>query len=315
MSSEKPKTETKHPHRESHVPKEKKPKKHRLRNALLGVAAAAGMAGLAGGCAPSARAQETTPRQTPAVAVTPTTRVAGAETSTERRPYPPTVVAQATPLSTNTVGYDQAAAGSGSASPHPEWRSYGADVPGVQPEVLTGEQFRNDYGYTFSNSEATVTTLPNVGTLTMGDWEVHLKLTLANSSDIIIRNRNLNFEESFTVTKGSRVTLLPFPETDYARGPMLVITDVRFTLVYFFNKISNCVTNHYVTHGIPSGIPEIGTEIFEGKPYIYIAPTGSLTSNADMLPGTRFYMYALLSTTRDGDGPGATTNYFERGSD
>ena len=306
MSSEKPKTETKHPHRESHVPEEKKPKKHRLRNAALGVAAAFGLGGLAaGGCAPSARAQETTPRQTPAVAVTPTTRVAGAETSTERRPYPPTVVAQATPPSTHTVGYDQAAAGG--PLPTPEGRMYQIDTSTQQPTPISVETAREEYSYMFQNRLVQgMQTLNEGQTFRAGDWEVQS----TQYGDLIVRNQTLGYEVASTASIGPKVGILPFPETEYAKGPMLFIAGNGFAEVFYLNKLTNKVGYCLIVYGNLSGQPEVGTDVFNGDPYLVVAPPRSVSQNGDIPSGTRLFQFSILASRRDGDNPGAGASYY-----
>jgi len=308
MSSENTKTEAKHPHRESHVPKEKPPKKHRLRNAALGVAAAFGLGGMAaGGCAPSARAQETTPRQTPAVAVTPTTRVAGAETSSERRPYPPTVVAQAT-ASASTSGYDQAAAGG--PLPTPEGRLYIIDTATEQPVTMSAETARTDYAYMFQNRLVqNMQTIEAGRGIMVGEWDIQ---HTGFGHDIIITNYSLGYQVASTTSTGSKVGLLDFPETEFVRGPMLFIAGDGYTQVFYFNKITNKVGYCFFSYDVFLGQPEVGTDVFNGDPYLVVVTPGSVTQNGDIASGARVFQFALLVSTRDGNDPGAGTSYFIR---
>lgn len=313
-----------HRHRKAGKKKEDKPpffKRHPTLAAIgTGAASLAVVAGLA--CTPAARAQAPTTPSTPTALQSPDVRVAGAEAREPQRGAQTAPreerVAQVSP--SGTRGYESTAVGSDSAARATTDRVYEANPQGEQPEILSGEDVRRDYGYTFQNTGATVRTLPLSGTLIMGDWEIQADPSIVpDSTDVVIKNSALGYEAArMSIPSNSKIILLPFPETEYARGPMLIIShggSGGAASIYFFNKVSNCVTTHAFFHGNRVGIPEVGTEIYENKPYFYVASPGSLTQDGDMLPGTRFYMYVLITTQKDGNGPGAATGYFERSSD
>lgn len=189
----------------------------------------------------------------------------------------------------------------------------------AQPESLTGEEVRGEYGYMFENRDATVMDLPASGRVTMGDWEVEVTPSRIDILHIKIKNTSFNYEYSTTAVRDSRLLLLPFPETEYARGPLFAVIFAGAAEVYFYNKVSGCVTSHLFAYGGVAGshfdAPEVGTDVYNNKPYIVIVSAGSRTADGDLLPGTRIFQYALGTTEQDGDGPGASMAYFVRGND
>lgn len=313
----KPEKKIKEPEGPKHAPKPKKP-----RHPLL-AAAAIGATLIGGSCAPSARAQETTPSRPAAMVQSPDVRVASAEVrepqrgaqAAPSRPQPVVAQAPAQPQvrSDTTAGTRWV--------PDPTGRVYDAFQPGEQPQVLSGEEFRREYAYTFQNRLATIRDLPTRGKLTMSEWEIEIIYGADTPIlELKVTHKATGYETHASATPGAKVVELPFPETEYARGPMLAIVEPGGSVNHFVNKVSNCITAHLF--GIPGygyrAVPEIGTDVYNGEPYLILAPPGSLTADGDMRPGTRFYQYNLISTaisTEHPDGPGAGAGYFERGRD
>jgi hypothetical protein len=196
------------------------------------------------------------------------------------------------------------------------------EITNTEPIPVSSEEFKRDYAYMFDNRNATVVVLPTPGThtydamdTTVGDWEIRIVRDVGSSQCIYLKNSALNYETELDGLDGGKAVLLPFPESEYAKGPMLAIVFSYMSVMYFYNKVTQEVTVDIVSHqnffGAP---PRIGTDVFQNEPYIVLAPDGSLTSDSDMKPGTRFLQYALLATTmsRNGGGPAPSGAIFER---
>ncbi|MDD5096743.1 MAG: hypothetical protein PHY95_04490 [Candidatus ainarchaeum sp.] len=188
----------------------------------------------------------------------------------------------------------------------------------AQPEPLTGEEVREEYGYMFENRDATIMDLPTSGRVTMGDWEVEVIPSRLGILDVTVRNASLNYERDTVLLRESRLVLLPFPETDYAKGPLFATVNSAGVNVYFYNKVSGCVTDHlfaYASQMPGNETPDVGTDVYNNRPYVVVVPAGSRTANKDLLPGTRIFQYALGTTEQDGNGPAANMAYLVRGND
>jgi hypothetical protein len=311
--AKKPERKMNEPESPEHAPKPKRPpfSKRHPHLAKAAKAVGTGMLALGVGCAPAARAQTPTTPSRPATTMvqSPDVRVAPATTGTQ-----PTRVAQATiPSSAQTSTYTETSTG-GSAGPNPTDRVL--EIPTTaQPVVVTGEEVRNNMGYMFENRNATVMDLPASGKITMGDWEVEVTPSRIDFLTITIRNAILDYEYETGALRNSKLVLLPFTETEYAKGPLFAIVSSAYARVHFFNKVSDCVTMHgfIYTDQMPGNeTPEVGTEITNNEPYLVVVHAGSRTADGDVLPGTRIFQYALGTTERDGDGPAAGISYFVR---
>jgi hypothetical protein len=203
----------------------------------------------------------------------------------------------------------------GNAASVADERCYSINPTTQQPTELSGEQVRTEYGYMFENRNATVVDLPAGGRVTLGDWEIEVEAIVTRFDRITVRNRQLNFEHKTESKRGSKAVLLTFPETDYARGPMLAISDEVNSMIYFFNKVTGHPSAHLFGYPVIfSGPAKVGTDIFQGEPYLVIAPSGAVTADGDMQLGTKFVQYALRTTmmSQYGDGPAVSVNYFIR---
>jgi hypothetical protein len=208
----------------------------------------------------------------------------------------------------------------GVVPPNPDSGAYVVNTTVEQPTVLSPQEVKDDYGYMFDNAHAEIRDLPYADDrsveIRMGDWEIKTAPDFPGSSmlNITIKNQALNYEKEIFGNINSKAVLLPFPETDYAKGPMLIIVSQSCSDIFFQNKVTGRVTNHLFGYANLFGSPEIGTDIYEGDPYLVVAPPSSVTRDGDMQPGTRFFQYALLATERSRhvEGPAAGVSYFAR---
>ena len=299
----KPEKKIKEPEGPKHAPKPKKP-----RHPLL-AAAAIGATLIGGSCAPSARAQETTPPRPATIVQRQGDRTVSAE-ARGTQTAPETRVAQA-PAQTQ-VRSDTTAAGAGSMPPYIEGAAY--TITGAeQPQVLTAQEAREEYAYMFRNELVTArATLPEGGQkTTIGDWEIEtLPYGPYNTPEYVVRNRNLGYEATASSAVGSQLLLLPFPETNYAKGPMLIIVGSGYSTIFLFNKLTGRVGVYGFDYPRFSSIPEIGTDVYNNEPYLALVAPGSLTSEGNLRSGTKIYQLAIRTTWLDGDGPGGAVGYF-----
>ncbi|MEW5996596.1 MAG: hypothetical protein AB1657_03310 [Candidatus Micrarchaeota archaeon] len=198
--------------------------------------------------------------------------------------------------------------------------AYYRNIPIDNAESVSGIDFRRDYGYMFENRNAQVVQLPETGIITLGSWEIKVVRDLVqNIYNYYVKNDSFSFEfasnEFLFFVGGAKAILLDFPETPYAKGPLLVIASSNnFTVSFYFNKVKGKVTADLVYYdSLGESPPEVGTDVVQNEPYVVVAPRGSI-ANGDAALGTGFVQYALLASRLggSGDGPGAGASYLKR---
>jgi len=294
MSSEKPKTGMKHPHSESHVPKEAKPKKkHVLRNAALGVAAAVGLGGLAAGCAPSARAQETTPR--PRIEMVQSTDARVAPATAPSPPRPETRVAEA--ASASARGY-----ASTSAGPDPDMTQVSQDdvMQVLVPLIESSRTYERDIRSNPPTNWVVEASRGPLGSDPFVNFTVY-----ANTPNGKVKVASTLAEPVF------RMYEIPTAETPAVGAGIFVLVDSYVCQVFYFDKSSGSYKSiGYGGRGdfLDTNDYEVAINVLSSRDgvNIMVAASSSFTRSSGaitgVVPGAHILMHSITLVGEPGAG-------------
>jgi hypothetical protein len=139
----------------------------------------------------------------------------------------------------------------------------------------------------------------------IGDWEIKTVPDFPGSSflHVIVKNNNLECEFSAYSITGAKVFLFDFPETEYAKGPMLAIVSHGYAQIFFFNKLQERANSYFFSYG-NIGEPRVGTEIYNGEPHITVAGSDYFDSSGSLRPNSPFFDFGLVNAINSrGSGP------------
>jgi hypothetical protein len=323
--AKKPERKMNEPESPEHAPKPKRPpfSKRHPHLAKAAKAVGTGMLALGIGCAPAARAQETTPSrpattmlQSPDVRVAPAT-VPGTATSSAPPRTSETRVAQV--ARPGTAGYDQAAAGSASSSPNRLFDGGGAILNSGDAVPMTQQEFQEQIAYMFDLTSQFEVQPDSSGKYTTDEFVVKRSTGFADRAPygcIAVYGKNsrdggdsrdpLDFLPPLE-NNVFRVFRFQVRDSAIVQNEVVAIIDSGGVTLYYFNKTQNLYTMGGAAYG-PNYFgpnPKIGLEMNEQDGVKYIGAVVIDSSKFDV-QGNPIAGAEVASISLDISGPGVS---------